>query len=68
MAVVDCRAADVDESELKAHCRSLIADYKIPKRIELRREALPRSAAGKVLKRELREPFWTGRSRRIGTE
>ena len=59
---------DVDESALKAHCRSLIADYKIPKRVELRREALPRSAAGKVLKRELREPFWTGRSRRIGTE
>jgi long-chain acyl-CoA synthetase len=51
----------VDEGELIAHCRSHIAGYKIPKRIELRDEPLPKSAAGKVLKRELRAPYWAGR-------
>ena len=45
-------------AELVAHCRGLIAGYKVPKVIELRTEALPKSAAGKVLKRELRAPYW----------
>jgi long-chain acyl-CoA synthetase len=52
---------DVDEAELTRHCRALIAGYKVPKRIELRSEPLPKSAAGKVLKRELRAPYWAGR-------
>ena len=58
-AVVVARA-QVDESELLAHCRGLIADYKVPKRIELRSRPLPKSAAGKLLKRELRAPYWAG--------
>jgi long-chain acyl-CoA synthetase len=52
---------EVDEAELLSHCRELIAGYKLPKRIELRGEPLPKSAAGKVLKRELRAPYWAGR-------
>jgi long-chain acyl-CoA synthetase len=52
---------DVDEAELLRHCRALIAGYKVPKRIELRSEPLPKSAAGKVLKRQLRAPYWAGR-------
>jgi long-chain acyl-CoA synthetase len=52
--------ADVDEAELLRHCRALIADYKVPKRIELRTEPLPKSGAGKLLKRELRAPYWVG--------
>jgi long-chain acyl-CoA synthetase len=51
---------EVDESELLRHCRQLIAAYKVPKRIELRLEPLPKSGAGKVLKRELRAPYWEG--------
>jgi long-chain acyl-CoA synthetase len=47
----------VDEAELQAHCRALIADYKVPKSFEYHRE-LPKSGAGKVLKRELRRPHW----------
>jgi acyl-CoA synthetase (AMP-forming)/AMP-acid ligase II len=43
--------------ELIAHCRRQLADYKTPKSGELRQE-LPRSAAGKVLKRSLRDEFW----------
>jgi long-chain acyl-CoA synthetase len=52
---------EVEEAELLAHCRALIAGYKLPKRIELRSQPLPKSAAGKVLKRELRAPYWVGR-------
>jgi len=59
-AVVVAREA-VDEEELIAHCRTAIAGYKVPKRIELREEPLPKSGAGKVLKRELRAPYWEGR-------
>jgi long-chain acyl-CoA synthetase len=50
---------DVTTDELVRHCRSLIAPYKVPKGIELTREPLPRSAAGKVLKRELRARYVT---------
>jgi long-chain acyl-CoA synthetase len=46
------------------HCRALIADYKCPRSVEFK-GALPLSAAGKVLKAELREPFWRGRSRNV---
>ena len=56
----------VTPSELMAHCRAAIAGYKVPKSIELRSEPLPKSGAGKVLKRELRAPFWTDEAARIG--
>jgi long-chain acyl-CoA synthetase len=49
------------EDELIAWCRESIAGYKVPKRVEVRAEPLPKSGAGKVLKRELRAPFWQGR-------
>ncbi len=51
--------------ELVAHCRAAIAGYKVPKVIEIRSEPLPKSGAGKVLKRELRAPFWEGRTVRV---
>ena len=44
----------IDEAALLEHCRSRLAGYKVPKSIEIR-EALPRNANGKVLKRMLRE-------------
>ncbi|MBL9071395.1 MAG: long-chain fatty acid--CoA ligase [Sphingopyxis sp.] len=43
-----------DARELAEFCRERIARYKVPKSFDLRREPLPRSAAGKILKRELR--------------
>jgi long-chain acyl-CoA synthetase len=46
--------AHVDEQQLRLYCRQLIAGYKCPKSIEFR-DALPLSAAGKVLKRGLRQ-------------
>jgi long-chain acyl-CoA synthetase len=64
-AVVVPRAA-VKSDELRAHCRSLIADYKVPKTIELRAQPLPKSAAGKLLKRELRASYWEGHKLAVG--
>ena len=53
--------ATATQEELIEHCRPQIAGYKLPKTIELRAEPLPLSGAMKVLKRELRAPYWTGR-------
>jgi long-chain acyl-CoA synthetase len=57
--------AEVGAQELIDHCRTRIAGYKVPKKLELRSEPLPKSGAGKILKRELREPFWRGHETRI---
>lgn len=57
--------SEVDAETLIAHCRGRIAGYKVPKHIELRTEPLPKSAAGKVLKRQLRAPHWEGRAEAI---
>tara|TARA_R110000824_G_scaffold118960_18_gene272512 strand:+ start:31548 stop:33302 length:1755 start_codon:yes stop_codon:yes gene_type:complete len=46
---------DVTEAELKAHVGKLLANFKVPIKIEMRREPLPRNANGKILKMELRE-------------
>lgn len=48
----------VSSEDLVAQTRERIAGFKVPRRIELRTEPLPKSAAGKVLKRDLREPHW----------
>jgi long-chain acyl-CoA synthetase len=50
----------VTPEELVAHCRQRIAGFKVPRHVELRSEPLPKSAAGKILKRELRDPHWAG--------
>jgi long-chain acyl-CoA synthetase len=50
--------------DLIAHCRSLLGGYKCPKSVEFR-ESLPKSGAGKILKSELRAPYWAGRARKI---
>ena len=57
--------APVTEAEIIDHCRRFLAGYKVPRSIELREEPLPKSGPGKVLKRELREPHWAGRDRRV---
>ena len=56
----------VTDAELVEHCRAAIAGYKVPKRIDLQAEPLPKSGAGKILKREMRAPFWAGRDTSIG--
>jgi long-chain acyl-CoA synthetase len=56
---------NVDPNEIIAFCREHIAGYKVPKAIDIRAEALPKSGPGKILKRELRAPFWEGRDRGV---
>jgi len=53
-----------DEAQLREHCRQFIAGYKCPKSIEFRAE-MPLSAAGKILKRDLRNPYWKDHSRQV---
>jgi fatty-acyl-CoA synthase len=45
--------------------RERIAGYKLPKSVDFV-EALPRNPSGKILRRELREPYWEGQERRVG--
>jgi fatty-acyl-CoA synthase len=56
--------ATATEPELIAHCRSRLAHYKCPTSVELR-DALVRTATGKLQKFKLREPYWAGRARRV---
>ena len=51
--VVVGHGARFDEDEVRAHCRARLAGYKVPARFVVH-DDLPRNAAGKVLKRELR--------------
>jgi acyl-CoA synthetase (AMP-forming)/AMP-acid ligase II len=55
--VVVAEGEMVTEQDIIAHCRGRIAGYKIPKRVEIR-QAIPRTATGKIQKFKLREQFW----------
>jgi long-chain acyl-CoA synthetase len=54
----------VTAEQIIGHCKQLIAGYKSPRSVEFR-EALPLTGAGKVMKHQLREPFWQGVARRV---
>ncbi len=47
--------ASVTEADLQAHVREHLAAFKVPIKIDIRTEPLPRNANGKILKNELRE-------------
>lgn len=51
--------------EIRTHCRTRIASYKCPKSAQFQKD-LPLSAAGKILKTELRKLFWENRERSVG--
>jgi long-chain acyl-CoA synthetase len=63
-AVVLKSGQSLTSEDLYAHCKTLIAGYKCPRSIEVR-ESLPVSGAGKVLKTELRKPYWEGLGRSV---
>ena len=52
------------EADIIAFARERIAGFKAPKSVDFI-EALPRNASGKILKRQLREPYWAGREREV---
>lgn len=64
-AVVQLKpGAKLDEASLEAYCREHLNVIKVPKSFDFIAQ-LPRSPAGKVLKRVLRDPHWAGRERKI---
>ncbi len=64
-AVVVLReGASLDAQTLIARCREHLGGYKCPRSVEFR-AALPTSAAGKLQKAALREPYWAGRDRQV---
>jgi acyl-CoA synthetase (AMP-forming)/AMP-acid ligase II len=60
----DPAALQLLEAALIAHCRSALADVKCPRRVDFR-EALPREPTGKLLKRLLKDEYWSAEGRRI---
>ncbi len=64
--VVPVAGARPSTEALLAHLHERLARYKCPKSWDLRAEPLPRSPAGKVLKAELRKPFWQGKRSAVG--
>jgi acyl-CoA synthetase (AMP-forming)/AMP-acid ligase II len=53
---------EASEQDLIAFCREHLAAYKCPKSVDIADE-LPRNPTGKILKKDLRKPFWEGRDR-----
>src|ERR1700712_636389 len=62
--VVVAEGESVTAEDIVAHCRGRIAGYKIPKRVEFR-DAIPRTATGKIQKFKLREQFWSVADRQV---
>jgi acyl-CoA synthetase (AMP-forming)/AMP-acid ligase II len=63
--VVAKPGATIDPAAIIAYAKERIAGYKVPKSIDVV-EAIPRNPSGKILRRELRKPYWEGRSRQVG--
>jgi long-chain acyl-CoA synthetase len=63
--VVPAKDVEVTAEDLIAFARTQLAGFKTPKSVDFT-DALPRNPSGKILKKDLREPFWEGRERRIG--
>jgi acyl-CoA synthetase (AMP-forming)/AMP-acid ligase II len=62
-AILGCPG--VADAAVIAWARERIAGYKAPKSVDFI-DILPRNASGKVLRRELRKPYWEGRARNVG--
>ncbi len=56
--------APFDQADVIAHCRANLAHYKCPTSVE-EIDVLPRNPSGKILKRELRAPYWVDKERAI---
>ena len=57
-------AETVIDADIIAFCRDRLAGYKCPRPVDFV-DILPRNASGKILKRELRDPYWAERNRAI---
>ncbi|MFK8025082.1 MAG: long-chain-fatty-acid--CoA ligase, partial [Ilumatobacter sp.] len=62
--IVPTEGADPSQEDIIAHCAERLARFKLPSKVE-RIEAIPRNPSGKILKVELRKPYWEGRDRAV---
>ena len=65
IVVVARRAPSVDADEIIAFAREHLAGFKCPTSVDFV-DALPRNPSGKILKKDLRAPYWEGRERQVG--
>jgi len=63
-AVVLAAGASLSEADVVAYARQHLAGYKCPRSVSFMNE-LPRTGSGKLLKRELRAPYWAGHARQV---
>jgi long-chain acyl-CoA synthetase len=63
--VVKVPGSTVTEDEIVAYAKERLATFKCPTSVDWV-DMLPRNPSGKVLKKDLREPYWEGRDRRVG--
>ena len=62
--VVKAEGQDVDEEGILTFAREQLAGFKVPKSVDFIAE-IPRNPTGKMLKKDLRAPFWEGRDRAV---
>ena len=66
-AVIAVKAGQqLEREQLLAFLNGRLAGFKMPRIVEFTSQPLPKTGTGKILKRELREPFWRDRSVRVG--
>lgn len=63
--IVRAEGADPSPDDIIGWARQKIAGYKVPKSVDFI-DALPRNPSGKILRKDLRAPYWEGRDRAIG--
>jgi long-chain acyl-CoA synthetase len=57
--------SNINENDVIIHSKNLIAGFKCPKSVSFRDDPMPLSGAGKILKTNLREPFWKGHEKQV---
>ncbi len=62
--VVTRNGQSLTDAEVSEHARAHLANYKVPRSIAFAAE-LPKTGSGKILKRELRAPYWEGRASKV---
>jgi acyl-CoA synthetase (AMP-forming)/AMP-acid ligase II len=62
--VVPAAGASLSEADVIAYARQHLAGYKIPRSVSFAR-GLPRTGSGKLLKRQLRAPYWAGHTTQV---
>ena len=63
--MVRAPGSSLARDEITAFAREHLASYKVPRSVDFMDE-LPRTGSGKILKRQLRAPYWAGRTAQVG--